>query len=174
MTVLWKFWHSSVLELRSSNQGTTAFPLVMLSVQGPPWVWASEVPINLLVSVPQASFAPRMWMNANSSPMPARTGAPAPTTMEAMPVSVSTAGAGTTAARTSTIASLPPVPTAPPASTGWLPSPAFVQRERQVRAQNLHEPGRCFLGFMHLFKAVCLFHALRHQKEKHCPWPKSC
>lgn len=97
--------------------------------------------LNLLVSVHQASFALRMWMNASSSPMPARTGAPAPTTTGAMPVSVSMAGAGTTAARTSTTASLPPVPTAPPALTEWLLSPAFVQRERQVRAENLHKSG---------------------------------
>lgn len=31
------------LEVRSSNQGATAFPLVVSPVQEPPWVWASQV-----------------------------------------------------------------------------------------------------------------------------------
>lgn len=67
-----------------------------------------------------------------------RTEVPAPTTMEATPVSVSMVGVGMTAARTLMIASLPPVLMDLLASIGWLLFHAFAQKERQVRTENLH------------------------------------
>lgn len=101
----------------------------------------SELLLNLFLSVHQASFALKMLMNVSSSPTLVRMEVPAPTTTEAMPVSVSMVGAGTTAARTLTIASLPPVLTDLLALIEWLLFRAFVQKGRQVRAENLHRSG---------------------------------
>lgn len=66
---------------------------------------------------------------------------PAPTTTEATPVSVSMVGVGTTAVRTSMTASLPPVLTDLPALIEWLLSPAFVQKEKQVKTGDLSRSG---------------------------------
>jgi len=77
-------------------------------------------------------------MNVSSSPTLARMEVPAPTTMEAMPVSVLMVGAGTTAVRTLMIASPPPVLMDLLALIEWLLFRAFVQKERRVRAENFH------------------------------------
>lgn len=97
--------------------------------------------LNLFPSVHQASFALKTLMNVSSSPMLVRTEVPAPTTMEATPVSVSMVGVGTTVVRTSMTASLPPVLMDRLALIGWLLFHAFVQKGRQVRAENLHRYG---------------------------------
>lgn len=101
----------------------------------------SELLLNLFLSVHQASFALKMLMNVSSSPTLVRMEVPAPTTMEAMPVSVSMVGVGMTAVRTLMIASLPPVLMDLLALIEWLLFHAFVQKERQVRAENLHGSG---------------------------------
>lgn len=69
--------------------------------------------------------------------MRARMEAPAPTTTEATPVSVSMAGAGTTAVKTSMTASRPPVLTDLLALIEWLLFHAFVLKEKQVRMESL-------------------------------------
>lgn len=120
---------------------TIAFPWVMFSVQESSCVRVSELLLNVFLSVHQASFALKMLMNVSSSPTLVRMEVPAPTTMVAMPVSVSMVGVGTTAVRTLMIASLLPVLMDPLALIEWLLFHAFVQKERQVRTENLYRSG---------------------------------
>lgn len=128
----------NVLEIMCQSSWITVFPLVMFSVRGHFCVPVFELLLNLFLSVYQASFALKMLMNVSSSPMLVRMEVPAPTTMEAMPVSVSMVGVGMTAVRTLMIASLLPVLMDLLALIEWLLFHAFVQKERPVRTENLH------------------------------------
>lgn len=97
------------------------------------FVWMESIPTTAAAPLSgQDSSAPRTWTSACCNPMPVKMAAPAPTAMEAMAVCVLMAGVETTAARTSMIVPSPPVPWDPPALTGWPPSLACAQKERQV------------------------------------------
>lgn len=135
----WKFLGLNVLEIRSGNHvGLLSFPWLCCLCKN---LLVSELVLNLFPSAYQASFALKTLMNVSFSPTLVRMEVPAPTTTAAMPVSVSMVGVGTTAVRTLMIASLPPVLMDLLASIEWLLFHAFVQKERQVRTENLHRSG---------------------------------
>lgn len=174
---LWKFWYSGVLELRSSNQGTRVVPfgcVVCARTSLSPSIWSANKPAGFCApgqfcteDVDECQLQPNACQNGGTCTN--HNGGYACVCVNGWSgddcskniddcFTASCANGSTCIDRVASFSCI---------------CPEGKAGEGTGLAWAWHFHGRCFLGFTHLFK-MGLFRALLHQKEKHCPWAKSC